>query len=111
MVDAEIFSRRLDALDDYLQRLRSLGEASEQEYLAEPGIHDLAARYLHLVVEAAIDLGNHRIAERGLRTPDSNTPRNIPSTGLAVVSSTAAASSRPNRLNATAIAPMAVTKR
>ena len=72
MVDAEIFSRRLDALDDYLQRLRSLGEASEQEYLAEPGIHDLAARYLHLVVEAAIDLGNHWIAERGLRTPDSN---------------------------------------
>jgi len=32
MVDAEIFSRRLDALDDYLQRLRSLGEASEQDW-------------------------------------------------------------------------------
>jgi len=72
MVDAEIFSRRLDALDGYLQRLRSLGEASEAEYLAEPGIHDLAARYLHLAVEAVIDLANHWIAERELRTPDSN---------------------------------------
>ncbi len=72
MVDAEIFSRRLDALAGYLERLRRLGEAAESEYLAEPGIHDLAARYLHLAVEAAIDLANHWIAEHGPRTPDSN---------------------------------------
>ena len=68
----ESFSRRLDALESYLGRLRSLGDAAEPDYLAEPGIHDLAARYLHLAVEAAIDLANHRIADQGLRTPDSN---------------------------------------
>ena len=68
MVDTEVFSRRLDALDGYLDRLRSLGEAAEEEYLAEPGIHDLAARYLHLAIEAAIDLANHWIADHGLRT-------------------------------------------
>ena len=72
MVDSEIFSRRLDALGGYLGRLRSLGEAPEPDYLAEPGIHDLAARYLHLVVEASIDLANHCIADQGLRTPNSN---------------------------------------
>ena len=72
MVDVEIFSRRLDALAGYLERLQRLGEASEREYLAEPGIYDLAARYLHLAVEAAIDLANHWIADRALRTPDSN---------------------------------------
>ena len=72
MVDTEIFSRRLDALESYLGRLRSLGKAAEADYLTEPGIHDLAARYLHLAVEAAIDLANHRIADQGLRTPDSN---------------------------------------
>ena len=72
MLDTEIFSRRLDALAGYLDRLRSLGEAPESEYLAEPGVHDLAARYLHLAAEAAIDLGNHWIADQGLRTPDSN---------------------------------------
>ena len=55
MVDTENFSRRLDALESYLGRLRSLGEAAEPDYLAEPGIHDLAARYLHLAVEAAIE--------------------------------------------------------
>ena len=48
MVDTEIFSRRLDALAGYLDRLRSLGEVPEPDYLAEPGIHELAARYLHL---------------------------------------------------------------
>lgn len=72
MVDVEIFSRRLDALESYLGRLRSLGEAAEPEYLAEPGIHDLAARYLHLAIEASIDVANHWIADQGLRTPDSN---------------------------------------
>ena len=72
MVDTEIFSRRLDALESYLERLRSLGSAAEADYLAEPVIHDLAARYLHLAVEAAIDLANHWIADQGLRTPNSN---------------------------------------
>lgn len=72
MVDTAIFSKRLDALEDYLQRLRSLGEASEAEYRAGPAIHDLAARYLHLAMEAAIDIANHWISDAGLRTPDTN---------------------------------------
>ena len=72
MVDTEIFSRRLDALESYLGRLRSLREAEESAYLASPGIHDLAARYLHLAAESAIDIANHWIADQGLRTPDSN---------------------------------------
>ena len=72
MVDIAIFSRRLDALEDYLQRLRSLGRATESEYVANPDIHDLAARYLHLAAEAAIDIANHWICDAGLRTPDTN---------------------------------------
>ena len=71
-VDTAIFSKRLDALEDYLQRLRSLGEAGESEYLADPAIHDLAARYLHLAMEATIDIANHWISDAGLRTPDTN---------------------------------------
>ena len=72
MVDTAIFSRRLDALEDYLQRLRSLGRATEADYLADPSIHDLAARYLHLATEATIDIANHWICDAGLRTPDTN---------------------------------------
>ena len=55
-----------------MQRLRSLGEASEAEYLGDPNIHDLAARYLHLAMEVTIDIANHWISDVGLRTPDTN---------------------------------------
>lgn len=72
MVDREIFSRRLDGLHGYLARLKAFREASQEEFVREPALHDLAERYLHLAVEACLDLASHWIAERGLATPDSN---------------------------------------
>jgi uncharacterized protein YutE (UPF0331/DUF86 family) len=72
MVDREIFSRRLEALRGYLHKLAAFREVSEAEFVREPAIHDLAERYLHLAVEAALDLANHWIADRGLPTPDAN---------------------------------------
>ncbi len=72
MVDREIFSRRLGASHIYLARATRLGEVEEAEFTATPDIHDLAERYLQLVVEAAIVLTNNWIAEEGLRTPDTN---------------------------------------
>ena len=72
MVDQEIFSRRLDALDVYLERAKRLGKVSTAEFTSTPGIHDLAERYLHLATEAALDLANHWIADQALRTPESN---------------------------------------
>lgn len=72
MVDREIFSRRLAALRGYLARLRAFREAGEAEFIREPALHDLAARYLHLAVEACLDLANHWIADRALPTPDAN---------------------------------------
>lgn len=59
-------------LDVYLGRAKRLGEMEEAAFLAEPGVHDLAERYLHLATEAAIDLANHWIATAGLRTPETN---------------------------------------
>ena len=55
-----------------MRRLRRLGRKSEPDYLADPDVHDLAARYLHLAAEAAIDVANHWISAAGLRTPESN---------------------------------------
>jgi len=72
MVDREIFSRRLDALHGYLTKLRAFRDADEAEFVREPALHDLAERYLHLAVEAALDLANHWIADRTLPTPDAN---------------------------------------
>ena len=72
MVDREIFSRRLEALADYLQRLAAFRNVAEAEFIQEPALHHLAERYLHLAVEAVLDLGNHWIADRGPPTPDAN---------------------------------------
>jgi len=72
MVDREIFSRRLEALHVYLRRLRAFREAEQAEFVREPALHDLAERYLHLAVEACLDLANHWIAEKALPTPDAN---------------------------------------
>jgi uncharacterized protein YutE (UPF0331/DUF86 family) len=72
MVDQEIFSRRLEALHGYLEKLRAFLEADEDEFVREPALHDLAERYLHLAVEACLDLANHWIADRSLPTPDAN---------------------------------------
>lgn len=72
MVDEEIFSRRLEALHKYLGNLKAFREVEQVEFVREPALHDLAERYLHLVVEACLDLANHWIADQALPTPDSN---------------------------------------
>jgi len=72
MVDREIFSRRLEALRDYLGKLRAFRNVDEAEFVKEPALHDLAERYLHLAVEACLDVGNHWIADQGLPTPEAN---------------------------------------
>lgn len=72
MVDQEIFARRLEALHGYLARLEAFCDADEKEFVQEPALHDLAEHYLHLAVEACLDLANHWISEEGLPTPDTN---------------------------------------
>jgi uncharacterized protein YutE (UPF0331/DUF86 family) len=72
MVDQEIFSRRLEALHGYLAKLKAFREVEEEEFVREAALHDLAERYLHLAVEACLDLANHWIAEKALPTPDAN---------------------------------------
>lgn len=56
----------------YLSRLRAFRDVEEAEFVREPALHHLAERYLHLAVEACLDLANHWIAEASLPTPDAN---------------------------------------
>jgi uncharacterized protein YutE (UPF0331/DUF86 family) len=55
-----------------LQRLAAFRNVAQTEFVEEPALHHLAERYLHLAVEAVLDLANHWIADRGLPTPDAN---------------------------------------
>jgi len=59
-------------LRSYFEKLRAFRETDETEFVREPALHDLAERYLHLAVEACLDLANHWIAERALPAPDAN---------------------------------------
>jgi uncharacterized protein YutE (UPF0331/DUF86 family) len=72
MVDRETFSRRLAALNGYLERLRAFKQTSREEFCRAPALHDLAERYLHLAMECVFDLGNHCIADRELPPPETN---------------------------------------
>ncbi len=72
MVDQEIFSRRLDALRGYLTKLNAFKGIPREEFVAQPAIHDLAERYLHLMMECVLDLGNHYLADRDLGIAETN---------------------------------------
>lgn len=72
MVDTEIFLRRLDALRGYLSKVRAFQSTARDEFVREDAMHDLAERYVHLMMESVLDLGNHYLADGGLGVAESN---------------------------------------
>lgn len=71
MVDRDVLSARLSALESYLAELRSLQARSREEFVREPALHGLGERYLHLACEAVADAAHHVIADEGYRQPSS----------------------------------------
>lgn len=72
MVDLEVFRLRLAKLEEYLRSLESLTRLGREKLLSDPGLLAQTERWMHLTVEAAIDLAQHLIASRGWRTPATN---------------------------------------
>ena len=66
MVRAEIIRKRMNRLDDYLTILKKLQQYSFKEFTANPERYGSAERFLHLAIEALIDMGNHVIADSEL---------------------------------------------
>ncbi len=66
MVRVEIIRKRLNKLDEYLSILNKLQIYSLEEFLADPERYGSAERFLHLAIEAVLDMGNHIIADLGL---------------------------------------------
>ena len=56
----------MNRLDDYLTVLKKLQRYSFKEFTADPERYGSAERFLHLAIEALIDMGNHVIADSGL---------------------------------------------
>ena len=72
MVDRDVFDRRLGKLAEWLKFLRRIAEHDLDTFLVDPGLQAQAERWLHLLVEGALDLGNHLIADRGWPSPTTN---------------------------------------
>lgn len=63
MVRPEVIRRRLQKLDEYLSILESLQKYSLDAFISNPERYGSAERFLHLSIEALLDLGNHIVAE------------------------------------------------
>jgi len=66
MVRAEIIRKRMNRLDEYLTILKRLKLYSFEEFAEDPERYGSTERFLHLAIEAVIDMGNHVIAESQL---------------------------------------------
>ena len=66
MLRAEVIRKRINKLDEYLSILNKLQAYSFEEFMANPERYGSAERFLHLSIEAVIDMANHIIAELGL---------------------------------------------
>ena len=67
MVQPELVATRLTKLREYLGFLKRLKRYSYRQFSSDPFIRGSVERYLHLCIECCLDLGNHVIADRGLR--------------------------------------------
>lgn len=72
MVDRSVFDRRLAKLEELLQRLRLLTTQSRESFHQDPGLQAQAERWTHLLIECALDLSNHMIADRGWPAATTN---------------------------------------
>jgi len=66
MVRSEIIRKRLNRLDEYLAILHRLQRLGLDEFLSDPEKYGSVERFLHLAIEAIMDVGNHVIAELNL---------------------------------------------
>jgi len=77
MVRAEVLRKRLNKLDEYLACLYRIRNYSYNDFVADPEHYASAERFLHLAIEALIDMGNHVIADLDMGIV--NTYSDIPS--------------------------------
>ena len=70
-MDKERLAKYIQELEGYLAHLAELQRYSEEEFLSDWRIHDLADRQLHLTLETFLTVGEIVISECGFRKPDT----------------------------------------
>jgi uncharacterized protein YutE (UPF0331/DUF86 family) len=71
LVEKEVIAARLERLGEYLKILKAVQKYGLARFKNDPFIHGAAERYLHLSIECLLDIGNHIIADRGYRKPET----------------------------------------
>ncbi|HUW64384.1 MAG TPA: DUF86 domain-containing protein [Spirochaetia bacterium] len=71
MVDKEFLAERLKLLTGYISDLEEEAGVRLDDLKDDKRIRRYVERTLHLTVEACLDIGNHLIADMGLREPEN----------------------------------------
>ncbi|MDQ2715044.1 MAG: DUF86 domain-containing protein [Chloroflexota bacterium] len=69
-VDNELVQRHLAQIGEAVGILRALGETKREEFIADYRVYGLAERYLHLAIEACLQVCGILVAALGLRRPE-----------------------------------------
>jgi len=71
LVDKLLISRKIAELDTYLKQIKEYEKISPSEYKREWKTQRVVERTLHMMIELCIDIANHIISDKNLRTPTS----------------------------------------
>ena len=71
MVDKTLVLRKLSELDQYYAQLSEFTEISIADYRDDWKIQRIVERTLQMMLEVCVDIANHVISDKALRTPKS----------------------------------------
>ena len=71
MVDVAVVQRKLSQLDTYLQQVREFAAITLEEYQGDWKIQRIVERTLQMMIETCVDIANHIVSDRGMRSPTS----------------------------------------
>jgi uncharacterized protein YutE (UPF0331/DUF86 family) len=71
VVDVTVVQRKLSQLDTYLQQVSEFSTITLEEYQGEWKIQRIVERTLQMMIETCVDIANHLISDRGMRSPTS----------------------------------------
>ena len=63
MVRPEVIRKRLAKIEESLGILKTLQRPDFEEFVRKPELYGSAERFLHLAIEALIDVGNHVVSD------------------------------------------------
>lgn len=67
MVRTEIIQKRISKANEYINYLEKIRkENTREEFKREPMVFGSSERFLHLVIESLLDIGNHIISDQNL---------------------------------------------